>query len=84
MDKQFITVENTTYIDKHGMKWTGNNQYTILTIQMAMDHFYQQQMLRLKERALMRQQIKNASRAPLSGAVCPSSGRGCKNGLQGL
>ena len=47
-DRQFITVENTTYIDKHGMKWNGNNLYTILPIQMAMDDCYQQQMLRLE------------------------------------
>ena len=59
VDKQFITVENTTYIDKHGMKWNGNNQYTILPIQAAMDYCYQQQMLRLEKQALMHQQAKN-------------------------
>ena len=48
-DKQLIAVENTNYIDNHGMKWNGNNLYTILPIQMAMDHCYQQQMLRLGE-----------------------------------
>lgn len=48
-DKQLIAVENTNYIDNHGMKWNGNNLYTILPIQMAMDHCYQQQMLRLEE-----------------------------------
>ena len=48
VDRQFISVENTTYIDKHGMKWNGNNLYTVLPIQRAMDHCYQQQMLRLE------------------------------------
>ena len=48
-DKQLIAVENTNYIDNHGMKWNGNNLYTILPIKMAMDHCYQQQMLRLEE-----------------------------------
>ena len=47
-DRQFITVENTCYIDRHGMKWNGNNLYTILPIQMAMDYCYQQQLLRLE------------------------------------
>ena len=47
-DRQFISVENTTYIDKHGMKWNGNNLYTILPIQTAMEHCYQQQLLRLE------------------------------------
>ena len=48
-DQQLIAVENTSYIDDHGMKWNGNNLYTILPIQMAMDHCYQKQMLRLEE-----------------------------------
>ena len=64
-DRQFITVENTTYIDKQGMKRNGNNLYTILPIQAAMDHCYQQQMLRLEERTLMQQQSKNPLRSPL-------------------
>lgn len=50
VDRQFITVENNSYIDSHGMKQNGNNLYTILPIQAAMDHCYQQQMLRLEER----------------------------------
>ena len=65
MDKPFITIENTTYIDKHSMKWNGNNQYTILPIQAAMDHCYQQQILRLEKQALMRQQAKNTPCARL-------------------
>lgn len=65
VDKQLITVERTSYIDNKGMKWNSNNLYTILPIQAAMDHCYQQQMLRLEERALMQQQIKNAPCSPL-------------------
>lgn len=56
-DRQFIAVENTTYIVRQGMKHNGNN-YTILPSQAAMDHCYQQQMLRLKEQTLMWQKIK--------------------------
>lgn len=47
------------------MKRNGNNLYTILPIQAAMDHCYQQQMLRLEKQALMRQQAKNAPCTPL-------------------
>ena len=48
-DKQLITVEHTSYMDNKGMKWTGNNCYTILPIQQAADASYQQAMNRLKE-----------------------------------
>lgn len=48
--RQFITVENTSYIDRQGMKRNGNNLSTILPIQAAMDHCCQQQMLCLEER----------------------------------
>lgn len=65
VDRKFITVENTTYIDRQGMKRNGNNLYTILPIKAAMDHCYQQQMLRLEERMLMQQQGKNPLRSPL-------------------
>ena len=63
--RQFIAVENTSYIDRHGMKQNGNNLYTILPIQTAMDHCYQQQMLRLEKQALMHQQARNTPCAPL-------------------
>lgn len=49
VDKQFIAVENTTYLDRYGRRRNGNNLYTILPIHVAMDHYYQQQMLRLEE-----------------------------------
>lgn len=68
VDQQLIAVENTNYIDNHGMKWNGNNLYTILPIQMAMDHCYQQQMLRLEEQQKRDQAQKrlgwNAENAP--------------------
>ena len=47
------------------MKWNGNNQYTILPIQSAMDHCYQQQRFRLEKQALMRQQAKNTPCSPV-------------------
>ena len=50
-DRQFISVERTTYMDAHGMKWNGNNLYTILPIQQAVDAFYQRQLDRLEQEA---------------------------------
>ena len=58
VDQQFITAENTSYVDRYGMKLNGNNLYTTLPIQAAMDHCYQQQMLRLSERQRWQQAQK--------------------------
>ena len=49
VDRQFITVEHTSYFDRQGMKKNGNNSYTILPIQKAVDHSYEQQMVKLEE-----------------------------------
>lgn len=70
-DKQLIAVENTNYIDNHGMKWNGNNLYTILPIQMAMDHCYQQQMLRLEEQQ-KRDQVQKRLGWKAENAPCAS------------
>ena len=48
-DKQLITVERTSYIDNRGMKWNGNNCYTILPIRAAVEAFHRKQMDRLEE-----------------------------------
>ena len=71
-DRQLIAVENSSYLDSHGMKWNGNNQYTVLPIQAAVDHCYQQQMHRLEEQRTWQrvqkhlgQNLQNAPCAPL-------------------
>ena len=43
-DRKFITVEHTSYIDDRGMKWNGNNCYTILPIRAAVEAFHRKQM----------------------------------------
>lgn len=43
-ERQLVTVERTSYLDNKGMKWNGNNRYTILPIQAALDLFYQRQL----------------------------------------
>lgn len=50
-ERRFITVERTTYMDVNGMKWNGNNLYTILPIQQAAEAFYQRQLDRLEQEA---------------------------------
>lgn len=49
-----IAVEPSGYFDKRGMKWRGNNLYTILPTQRAVDTFHQQQLDHLKLEATRR------------------------------
>ena len=60
-ERRFIAVERTSYMDSNGMKWNGNNLYTILPIQQAMDAFYQRQLDRL-DVAAEQQRIANLLR----------------------
>lgn len=48
LETGLVTVEPSSYFDKHGLKWKGNNLYTILPIGVAMDVFYQRQLRRLE------------------------------------
>lgn len=67
-NRQLIAVESTSYLDSRGMKWNGNNQYTILPIQTAVDYCYQQQMCRLDQQRKWQQAQKrlgqNQANAP--------------------
>ncbi len=47
LEMGLISVEASSYFDQHGMKWKGNNLYTILPISLAMDIFHQRQLHRL-------------------------------------
>ena len=42
-DMKLIAVEPSSYYDKHGMKWKGNNLYTVLPVRFALELFYQRQ-----------------------------------------
>ena len=44
LEMGLITAEPSSYFDKRGMKWNGNNLYTILPVQAAMDAFNQRQL----------------------------------------
>ena len=44
LDTGLIAMEHSRYIDQHGMKWNGNNLYTILPVSVAVDAFHQRQL----------------------------------------
>ena len=56
LEMGLIAVEPSSYFDTRGMKWTGNNLYTILPTQQAVDAFHQQQLDQL-ELATMRRRV---------------------------
>ena len=75
LEMGLITVESSSYFDKRGMKWKGNNLYTILPVGVAMDAFYQRQLHQLKldaeRRRVLRQQVEYGRRRPRA-ALCAS------------
>ena len=48
LETGLITVEPSSYFDRRGMKWKGNNLYTILPIYSAVDIFHQRQLRQLE------------------------------------
>ncbi len=48
LEMGLITVESSNYFDKCGMKWKGNNLYTILPVRVAVDAFHQRQLRQLE------------------------------------
>lgn len=48
LEAGLITVEPSSYFDKCGMKWKGNNLYTILPIRSAANIFHQRQLRKLE------------------------------------
>ena len=65
-DRQFVAVERTSYLDRRGMKWNGNNLYTILPIQQAVDGSYRRQLAELELSAERRRVV-----SPPAGAGRP-------------
>ena len=54
LEKHLVTMEHSQYLDRRGMKWTGNNLYTILPTQRAVDAFHQRQLCLLELEAQRR------------------------------
>ena len=48
LEMGLIAVESSSYFDKRGMKWKGNNLYTILPVRAAVDVFYQRKLQQLE------------------------------------
>ena len=47
LEMGLIAVESSSYFDKHGMKWKGNNLYTILPVSVAVEEFHRRQIRQL-------------------------------------
>ena len=64
LEKHLITMEHSQYLDRRGLKWNGNNLYTILPTQRAVDAFHQRQLCQLEvdtqRRKLRKQQERHA------------------------
>jgi len=56
LEMGLISVEASSYFDKHGMKWKGNNLYTILPISLALHTFHERQLCQLELAAESRSQ----------------------------
>ena len=68
LEMGLIAVESSSYFDKRGMKWKGNNLYTILPVRAAVDTFHQRQLRQLEldaeRRRVIRQQQEYDRRHP--------------------
>ena len=76
-DHQLIDVENTNYIDSCGMKWNGNNLYTIRPIQAAVELFYERQFRQLEEDAARQraaERLAESARESPQNALCTPFG----------
>ena len=89
LEMGLIAVESSSYFDKRGMKWKGNNLYTILPVQAAMDAFNQRHLHQLEldtecRRVLRRQaeydrcHPRAALCTPVSAPAAPDPSRQCK------
>lgn len=72
-EMELITVESSSYFDKRGMKWKGNNLYMILPVRLAVDTLHQRQLRQLEleseRRRVIRQQQEYDRRHPRA-ALC--------------
>ena len=75
-EMELITVESSSYFDKRGMKWKGNNLYAILPVRAAVDTFLQRQLRQLEldveRRRVIRRQQEYDRRHPRA-ALCTTA-----------
>jgi len=58
LEMDLIAVEPSSYFDKRGMKWKGNNLYTILPVRSTVDAFHQRQLRQLELDAELRRALR--------------------------
>ena len=76
LDAKLITMEHSRYFDQRGMKWNGNNLYTILPVRQAVDVFHQRQLDRLEldvERRRFRERQEAYERRHPRAALLPTA-----------
>ena len=76
LEMGLITVEASSYFDKRGMKWKGNNLYTVLPVGSAVDAFHQRQLRQLESdaerRRVIQQQQEHHRRRPRTTLCAPA------------
>ena len=86
LEMGLIAVEPSSYFDKHGLKWKGNNLYTILPVGAAADAFYRRQLHQLEldaeRRRVLRRQAEYDRRHSRAALRAPASTRTTPDPLQ--
>lgn len=77
LEMGLITVASSSYFDKRGMKWKGNNLYTVQPVRSAVDAFHQRQLRQLEldaeRRRAFRRQAEYNRRHPRAALCAPAS-----------
>lgn len=79
LEKHLVMMEHSQYLDQRGMKWNGNNLYTILPTQRAVAAFHQRQLCYLElevwrrklRRLQERRSCQGVSSTPANGTPVP-------------
>ena len=87
LDAKLIAMEHSRYLDRHGMKWKGNNLYTILPTQQAVDAHHQRTLRQLeldaeRRRVRQRQEEYDRTNAPVSRCKAPCAHPTARGGIR--
>ena len=75
LEKHLVTMEHSQYLDQRGMKWNGNNLYTILPTQRAVAALHQRQLCYLELEAQRRKLRRLQERRSCQGvSSAPANG----------
>ena len=75
LEKHLVMMEHSQYLDQRGMKWNGNNLYTILPTQRAVAAFHQRQLCHLDLDAQRRKLHRLREYRTCQGASAASANR---------